>query len=343
MSIVPESDLQLVLSKLIDATTRNATARKTAVRWFNRLYFDVRRWNEKFMAFLRTYPGFHKSNNSSEYKIFITNLEVYRDSLQERYGTVKNDLCTSLKILSARYPRDFKWLYDEDENLYHEIRRLTDDSYATEMSVISIAYSVCDFIYRINSDEHWHIQHHDEVVTRIREYENASKKAVADLQQMTESVGIHLLDIGEYEAILNNEGSINPNVMVVGEITMSQDNIHFENVVGPINFKSKLDNVSQIVNNAPAVPYDKKQEFASLIEELKQALSTAATVKPDDTQRVIQAAEIVAAEVAKARPNKPFLELTAQGLKEAAKAVEDIAPTVLSIAAKIAMFVAGQS
>lgn len=72
-----------------------------------------------------------------------------------------------------------------------------------------------------------------------------------------------------------------------------------------------------------------------------QALSTAPTMKPEDTQRVIQTAEMVATEVAKTKPNKPFLDLSAQGLKEAAKAVEEIAPTILSIAAKIAVFVGG--
>lgn len=341
MPIVPESDLQHVLNRLLDATTRNAGARKTAVRWFNRLYYDVRRWNESFIAFLRTYPGFPASKSPGEYKHFIAQLEEYRDSLKERYGTVKNDLCTSLKVLSARYSRDFGWLYKEDQSLYDEIRSFIDDSYATEMNIIRIAYSVCDFIYNISSDEDWHIQHHIEIVNRIRDYEDASKEAVSSLQQGAESVGIQLLDISEYEAILNNEGSTNPNVMVIGEITMSKDNIHIEQVVGPVNVKSRLDHVTQIVKNAPAVADVKRQELSTLIEELKQALESAASAKPEDTQRVVQAAEMVAAEVSKEKPNKPFLSLTTEGLKEAAKAVEAIAPSVLSVATRIAAFVAG--
>lgn len=339
---VPESDLQQVLSRLIDATTKNAGARKTAVRWFNRLYYDVRRWNESFIAFLRTYPGFANSTLPAEYKNFVERLREYRDSLQERHGTVKNDLCTGLKILSARYSRDFAWLYKEDEPLYHEIRSLIDDSYATEMQIIKVAYSVSDFIYNISSDENWHIQHHSEIVTRISDYEDASKQAVSDLQQMAESAGINLLDISEYEAILNNEGSTNPNVMVIGEITMSQDNIHIEHVVGPVNVKARLDHVTQVVKTASAVADAKKEELSALIEELKQTLaSVASTAKPEDTQRVVQAAEMVATEIAKEKPNKSFLAITTEGLKEAAKAVEAIAPTVLGVAAKIAAFVAG--
>jgi chaperonin cofactor prefoldin len=342
MPTVPESDLQQVLSRLIDATTKNTSARKTAVRWFNRLYYDVRRWNESFIGFLKTYPGFASSMLPTEYKNFLGRLGEYRDSLQERYGTVKNDLCTGLKILSARYSQDFAWLYKEDEPLYHEIRSLIDESYATEIQIIRVAYSVADFIYGISSDEDWHVQHHDEIANRIRDYEEASKQAVANLQQMAESAGISLLDISEYETILNNEGSANPNVMVIGEITMSQDNINIKDVVGPVNVKARLDHVTQNVNTASTFTDVQKQEFSAIIEELKQALASAASVaKPEDTQRVTQVAEMVAAEVKKEEPNKSFLTISTEGLMEAAKAVEAVAPAVLRVAAKIAAFVAG--
>lgn len=341
MPIVPESDLQHVFDKLISATSSNAPARKTAVRWFNRLYYDVRSWNDGFIKFLRTYPGFKNSNNSSEYRLFAEKLEEYRDSLQERYGTVKGDLCTSLKILSARYPRDFSWLYKEDEDLYHEIRSLIDDSYATEMQIIRVAYTVANFIYDISSDEDWHTEHHEEIVDRICEYEESSKEAVSNLQQTADSVGIHLLDITEYEAAINNEGSANPNVMVIGEVTMSQDNIHIENVVGPVNIKARLDRVNQVVKNAPTVEEPHKVELSNLVDELKQSLEVVAAQAPEDSERVIQAAEMVAAEVSKKNPSKSFLAITTEGLKEAAKAVEAITPSVLSVATKIAKFVAG--
>ena len=42
-----------------------------------------------------------------------------------------------------------------------------------------------------------------------------------------------------------------------------------------------------------------------------------------------------------ATPNKSFLTITTKGLKEAAKAVADIAPTVLTVAGQIAKFVSG--
>ena len=340
MPNVPEYDLQHVFSRLLEATSTNSKTRKTAVRWFNRLYFDVRRWNQTFIEFLKTYPGFSDRSTAQEYSAYLVKLGEYRESLEERYGTVKNELCTSLKILSARYPRDFDWLYKENEQLYHEIRSLVDDSYATEMQIIRIAHSVCEFLWHLSSeDENWHVQHHDQVVNRITEYECESKEAVVRLQETADSVGIHLLDIAEYEEILNTEGSNNPNVMVVGEITMSRDNIHIDHVVGPVNIKSRLNAVQQTVNNAPSLPDAQKAEFRNLLDELKTALQSVAERRPEDGERVVQAAEMVATEMAKSKPNTGFLKITAEGLKEAAKAVGDIAPTVLSAATKIATFV----
>src|SRR4051794_36010178 len=107
MTRVPEGDLKRILHDVASAMGRDDEARKTAARWFNRLYYDVRKWNEGFILFLRTYPGFSGSGTRADFEAFLRQLDKYRESLEERYGTVKGDLCTSLKVLSARYPKDF--------------------------------------------------------------------------------------------------------------------------------------------------------------------------------------------------------------------------------------------
>jgi ABC-type transporter Mla subunit MlaD len=122
---------------------------------------------------------------------------------------------------------------------------------------------------------------------------------------------------------------------------MSQDKIQVSNVVGPVNIKSQFDRVTQIVKNAATMPNDKRNQLAELIDELQEALKTAAEKRPEDSERVVRSAELVATEVAKEKPDKGFLNITVEGLKQAAKAVEDIAPTVISVAAKVARFVAG--
>ena len=122
---------------------------------------------------------------------------------------------------------------------------------------------------------------------------------------------------------------------------MSKDKIEVSKVVGPVNIKSQLERVTQIVKNAPAMPDEKSQQWAKLIDELQEALKIVAEKRPEDSERIVQTAELVATEVAKDKPNKGFLDITAKGLKEAANAVADIAPTVIGVAAKIASFIAG--
>jgi hypothetical protein len=124
-------------------------------------------------------------------------------------------------------------------------------------------------------------------------------------------------------------------------VDMSKDKIEISHVVGPINIKSTMDRVVQTVQNAPALPDNHRQELQNLITELRAELAKIGDMRPDDTARVAQSAEIVVTEATKKDPNKGFLAITAEGLKEAAKAVADIAPTVLAVAARVAAFVTG--
>lgn len=130
------------------------------------------------------------------------------------------------------------------------------------------------------------------------------------------------------------------NFMGNAEVDMSKDKIQVSGVVGPVNIKSTLDNVIQTVQQAPGWSDDRRQELGKLIAELKAALQAAAEQRPDDAERVTKTAELVVAEAIKAKPDRSFLSISAEGLKQAARAVADIAPTVLAVAAKVAAFVA---
>jgi hypothetical protein len=121
---------------------------------------------------------------------------------------------------------------------------------------------------------------------------------------------------------------------------MSKDKIHVSQVVGPVNIKSRLDQVTQSVMQAPALDEVRRAELARLIGELHAALQAAADQRPDDAERVVKTAELVIAEASKPKPDKAFMTITSEGLKQAAQAVADIAPTVLAVAGKVAGFVA---
>lgn len=124
------------------------------------------------------------------------------------------------------------------------------------------------------------------------------------------------------------------------EIDMSKDKIQLGNVIGPVNIKSNLDHVTQIVNNATGMQDGQRQDLALLIKELQAALAAVAEKRPDDAERVAKTAELVVAEAVKAKPDKSFLSITVDGLTKAAQAVADIAPHVLSVAGKLAAFIA---
>jgi hypothetical protein len=127
----------------------------------------------------------------------------------------------------------------------------------------------------------------------------------------------------------------------VGDIDMSKD-IHVDHVVGPVNIDSYLDHVTQTVRQAPAMPSDRREQLAGLIEELQTALKAAAA-RPADGERVARTADLVVTEATKEKPDKGFLGITAEGLKQAAKSVEDIAPAVLAVATRIIGLVSGAS
>src|SRR5512139_2722566 len=125
------------------------------------------------------------------------------------------------------------------------------------------------------------------------------------------------------------------------EVDMSSNKIQVSNVVGPVNIQSRLDQVTQTVQQVQGWPNVKKDELAGLLTELTASLKVVAEARPDDADRVAKTAELVVAEATKTKPDKGFLSISAEGLKKAAEAVTDIAPTVLAVAGKVAAFVAG--
>ncbi|SRR5713101_2302456 len=116
-----------------------------------------------------------------------------------------------------------------------------------------------------------------------------------------------------------------------GGINMSQDKITVSHVVGPVNIKSRLDHVRQVVSSAPSLPDGQKAQLTAFVAELERALKPAETTQPDDSERVAQATALVAAEVAKQSPSKSFLALSVAGMKDAAKALATVAPDVLAV------------
>lgn len=130
-------------------------------------------------------------------------------------------------------------------------------------------------------------------------------------------------------------------VIEKAEVDMSTNKVEVSNVVGPVNIQSRLDHVTQTVQQLQGWPDARKDELTALLAELAKSLKGVADTRPDDAERVAKTAELVVAEATKTKPDKGFLSITTDGLKKAAEAVADIAPAVLAVAGKVAAFVAG--
>lgn len=248
MNAAPESALADVFRRVIDATrhTDDPTKAKryTAVRWFNRLYYDVRRWNLAFIRFMRARER-GEATSAAE-------LDEYLRSLENPYGDVKNELCRNLEILTARFHKDFRWLRDEDPQGYDDLEQLLRSTYASEMKIIQSAHEVAAGYLSLD------------------EYERVAAMGLGDLASSAKDAGIALLSVDEYEEALQEHGSMDPRVMVLGDVTLG-DKI---SATHGIAIGRNATNVTVTANESFRQQIDLAQladELASLRAQMKQA------------------------------------------------------------------------
>jgi hypothetical protein len=179
-----------------------------------------------------------------------------------------------------------------------------------------------------------------DVADRVREI--AGQRATAPGSELEALIRVLVMPREEVNAAFEldlaaPEARYEVHVHEGGEIVMG-DKIHVSHTTGAVNIKSKLEDVNQSVS-VTTLDGGGREEITRLLAELRQSLD-AARSRPDDAERVAKAATTVEDEVKKEKPNKSFLDISAKGLLEAARAVADIAPVLLPTAQKIAEFVA---
>jgi len=131
------------------------------------------------------------------------------------------------------------------------------------------------------------------------------------------------------------------NYVNIDMLDMSQNKTQFRDNYGNLNIGSYLENVTQTINSSPNLPPEKQQELAALVQELKGALDQVSKTHPEDSARVAETLGLAVKEATKAKPNPGFLKITAEGLKEAANALKDVAPTVLVVTGKVVQWLLG--
>ena len=131
------------------------------------------------------------------------------------------------------------------------------------------------------------------------------------------------------------------NFMGNAEVDMSSNSVQVTgSTVGSIVVDSAVDRIVATVRQAPGWSDERREELEGLMLELKEILSKVKAVQPEAAERLGRSAELVVTEATKEQPDRDFLSISVEGLKQAAKALKDIAPDVLLVAGEVAAFIA---
>ena len=106
-----------------------------------------------------------------------------------------------------------------------------------------------------------------------------------------------------------------------------------------VNIKSKLENTQQIVGEIPSDDDASKQDLQQLIAQLSTALEKIPPEKHEEVEAVAVTANSLVEQAKVPQPNRTILQITGEGLKQAAKNLADVAPTILEIATQIVLAV----
>ncbi len=103
-----------------------------------------------------------------------------------------------------------------------------------------------------------------------------------------------------------------------------------------LNIKSTLTNVSQSIGAAPVGDAATKAQLQALVEQLTAELQKVPAEQAGEAEAVAETAKAAVEQATKAQPNKTLVQISAEGLKQAAQNLAAVLPTVLPIATKIA-------
>ena len=107
-----------------------------------------------------------------------------------------------------------------------------------------------------------------------------------------------------------------------------------------INIKSTLTNVQQSVGEIPSRDEASRRELETLIEQLSVALQKVPAENEEQAQAVADTAKVLVDTAKAEKPNKTMLQISGEGLKQAAQNLAEVMPVVVAIAGQIVMAVA---
>jgi pyruvate-formate lyase len=104
-----------------------------------------------------------------------------------------------------------------------------------------------------------------------------------------------------------------------------------------VNIKSTLTNVQQSVGDIRTNDETARKELESLIGQLSEALQKIPAEHQEEAQAVAETAKVLVDTAKAEKPNKTMLQISGEGLKQAAQNLAEVMPAVLTIAGQIVM------
>lgn len=102
-----------------------------------------------------------------------------------------------------------------------------------------------------------------------------------------------------------------------------------------LNIKSTLSDVSQSINTIPNADDSIKHELRELVNQLNEELQKVPPEKKEEAEAVAETTKSLVEVVSKEKPNKAMVQVSAEGLKQAAKNLATVTPVILTIATQI--------
>ena len=107
-----------------------------------------------------------------------------------------------------------------------------------------------------------------------------------------------------------------------------------------INIKSTLTNVQQSVGEIHSTDETARKELETLIGQLSDALQKVPAENQEQAQAVAETARVLVDTAKTEKPNKTMLQISGEGLKQAAQNLAEVMPVVVGIAGQIVMTIA---
>jgi len=104
-----------------------------------------------------------------------------------------------------------------------------------------------------------------------------------------------------------------------------------------INIKSTLTNVQQSVGEISTTDVDTRMELQKLIGQLSEVLQNVPVEKQEEAEAISETAKTLIEAAKTEKPNRTLLQITGEGLKQAAKDLASVTPIILPLASEIVM------